>query len=179
MTHSRYVRRRMTADEFLALPPDHGRTQLIDGEIVVNDPTTRHQAIVGRLVQVLLNWTDEHPGAGTAGIGCNWRMPNGDAVVPDAWFVRPDRLPPGNLTAYDGAPDLVVEVRSPRTWRSDRGRKKDAYLALGAEVWLVDTVADEVLVFRCDDGAVVKRGQTLSTPLLPGLAIDAGALFDR
>lgn len=178
MTHPRYVPRRMTADEFLALPPDHGRTQLIDGEIVVNDPTTRHQAIVGELFRLLANWVKDHPESGRAGIGCNWRMENGDAVVPDAWFVRPGRLPPGNLTAYDGAPDLAIEVRSPRTWKNDRGRKKDAYMALGAEVWLVDTVKDVVLVFRGNELVTVERGQTLTTPLTPGLAIDVNALLD-
>jgi Uma2 family endonuclease len=46
-------------------------------------------------------------------------------------------------------PLLCVEIRSPSTWRYDIGRKKSVYEAEGvAEVWLVDDVAEVVLVFR-------------------------------
>ena len=46
-------------------------------------------------------------------------------------------------------PDLAIEVRSASTWRYDIGAKKAAYERGGLpELWLVDTAADEVLVFR-------------------------------
>ena len=171
--------RRMTADEFLALPPTNAKWELIDGEIVVHDPTTRHQDIVAWLVRLLLNWTGDHPGIGKAGIGCNWRMPSGEILVPDVWFVRRENVQPGNRVFLEGAPDLAIEVRSPDSWLDDRTRKKDLYRSLGAEVWLVDTVTDTVLVFRDDDRITVTRDQILWTPLLPGLAIDVDELFDR
>ena len=171
--------RKMTADEFLALPPTNSKWELIDGEIVVHDPTVRHQAIVVWLVHLFLIWTGDHPETGTTGIGGNWRMPSGRVVAPDVWFLRRERMRPGDWLVYEGAPDLAIEVRSPNTWDSDRGPKKEEYLALGAEVWLVDTVTDTVLVFRGDERTTVARGQMLSTPLLPGLAIDVDELLDR
>jgi hypothetical protein len=46
-------------------------------------------------------------------------------------------------------PDLAREVRSASTWRYDIGAKKAAYeRARLPELWLVDTAADVVLVFR-------------------------------
>ena len=51
--------------------------------------------------------------------------------------------------AEDVPPSLVVEVRSPGTWRFDVGRKRDVYQEVGVqELWLVDTPAATVIVFR-------------------------------
>ena len=175
-------RRRMTADEFLSLPPDDTKTQLIDGELVeLTDARLRHTRIVVHLVHALTLWTDEHPGVGEAGIGCNWRMDDANVFIPDVWFLRQGRLPDGDRVWLDGAPDLAVEVRSESTWRFDRGRKKDLYLARGAEVWLVDTAEDAVAVHRADHAhpLTLGRGATLTTPLLPGFALDLTTLFGR
>ena len=172
--------RKMTADEFLALPPTNGKWELIDGEIIVHDPGLRHQAIVVWLVRQFANWTDDHPGSGVAGIGGSWRMPDGKVMAPDVWFLRQERVQPGDrVVILEGAPDLAVEVRSPNTWEEDCGPKKDRYVALGAELWLVDTVANVVLVHRGGERMEVTRGQSLSTPLMPGLVIDVTTMFDR
>ena len=46
-------------------------------------------------------------------------------------------------------PDLAVEVRSPSTWRFDIGARRPTTSGYGAgELWLVDTAADVVFVFR-------------------------------
>ncbi|HEX7277052.1 MAG TPA: Uma2 family endonuclease, partial [Acidimicrobiales bacterium] len=87
---------------------------------------------------------------------------------------------------YDLPPALVVEVRSPGTWRYDVGRKKAVYEAVGVrELWLVDTPVSTVLVFRraspesvgFDEDGEVGPGDTLASPLLPGFALTADELF--
>jgi len=171
--------RRMTADEFLALPPDDKKTQLIDGELVETDARTRHEYIVAYLLHGLMIWMDAHPDAGKAGIGCNWRMDDRNVFIPDVWFRRPQNLQPGDRVYLDGAPDLAIEVRSQSTWRYERGHKRDCYLARGAEVWLVDTEAGEVVVCRGDEVTTIERGGLVTTPLLPGLEIAVAELFDR
>ncbi|MCA1846431.1 MAG: Uma2 family endonuclease [Actinobacteria bacterium] len=81
----------------------------------------------------------------------------------------------------------AVEVRSPSTWRYDVGTKKRVYEATGLpELWLVDTDADTVLVYRqsspdastFDVDLEFGAGEQRSTPLLPGLEIGS-ELFDR
>ena len=171
--------RRMTADEFLALPPEPN-IQLIDGKIVVNDPTLRHQRIVAYLHGLMFLWAHARRGEGEPGLGFNYRIDDYNVFIPDVWFFSEEHRPVGNIPFLDGVPDLVVEVRSPSTWRYDTGRKKDGYRSRGvAELWLVDTKADRVLVFRDGEELVVGRGEQLTTPLMPGLAIDVTDLLDR
>ena len=42
---------RLTAEEYLALPPTEQRTQLINGEVVVTEPSVRHQRITMEIVR--------------------------------------------------------------------------------------------------------------------------------
>jgi Uma2 family endonuclease len=83
-------------------------------------------------------------------------------------------------------PDIAVEIRSPSTWRYDIGVKKARYEQHGLpELWLVDTAADEVIVFRrsqpkatsFDVSLELARGDALSSPLLPGFALALDELF--
>ena len=182
--------RRLTADEYLALPLEKRHTQLIDGEIVVTDPRLRHQRILAELSRLFANWLLEHPGIGEAGVGWNWRLDDRNVFTPDVWFLREEHRPGQgeNPLAFGGPPDLAVEVRSPTTWRYDVGRKKLRYERSGlAELWLVDTESNTILVFRrsgpkateFDVDLEVGAGEVLSTPLLPGFALDVAALFDR
>lgn len=173
------TQRRLTAEEYLALPPEPN-TQLIDGEILANDVSLRHHRILAELFRQLAGWLLAHPGVGEAGIGGNILIDEHNVFVPDVWVVAEAHRPARDARLFERPPDLVVEVRSPSTWRYDVGKKREAYRRSGAaEVWLVDTESDTVLVFRGDDALEVGRGQQLATSLVPGLAIDVGDLFDR
>ncbi len=83
-------------------------------------------------------------------------------------------------------PDLAAEVRSPSTWRHDIGAKKSGYERQGLrELWLVDTAADEVLVFRrsapgapvFDMALELDVRDALTSPLLPGFSLALAELF--
>jgi Uma2 family endonuclease len=88
---------------------------------------------------------------------------------------------------YLAEPPLIcVEIRSPSTWRYDIGRKKSVYEAQGvAEVWLVDDVAEVVLVFRrstsrqpaYDVALELATSDSLTSPLLPGFAVALEGFF--
>jgi Uma2 family endonuclease len=82
-------------------------------------------------------------------------------------------------------PDLVVEIRSPSTWRFDIGAKKNNYELHGArELWLVDT--DVVLVYRrsrpeaprFDVSVDFSPGATLTSPLLPRFGLAVARIFE-
>jgi Uma2 family endonuclease len=84
--------------------------------------------------------------------------------APDVLWYRAERAPEIDDKAPYTIPDLAVEVRSPSTWRYDIGTKKSVYEREGLpELWLVDTDAGVLLVFR------------RSTPKAP--SFDVGALF--
>jgi Uma2 family endonuclease len=179
---------RLTADEYFALPPTEQRTQLINGEIVVTEASLRHQRIALEICFQLMSWLRNHPGHGEAGIPVDVHLDNYNVFAPDVWWVPESARPPRDAKRIVGPPALAVEVRSPSTWRYDIGAKKRTYEQLGlAELWLVDTAADEVLVYRrsgpkaadFDVEIEFSAGETLTTPLIPGFTLDVAALFDR
>lgn len=167
---------RITADEFLSQDHPIG-SELIDGVVHMMDPTFRHQRLCSRIYDGLRDWTRTDGGHGEVGWGGNWVLTDRHVYKPDVWWKA--LAPTG--TRNDGPPDLAVEVRSPGTWHLDIGRKLDTYGTAGTrELWLVDTPAWTVLVYRAgsfDDAVEVGPGQQLTSPLLPGFTIDIDELF--
>ncbi|HUS21857.1 MAG TPA: Uma2 family endonuclease [Aeromicrobium sp.] len=175
----------LSIEEFLAgdWPAD---TQLVDGEVIMNDPTFRHQKISGRIHYALETWVRQGENRGEAGWGCNWTLAPGQVFKPDVWWTAEDAKPGINAVRSDSPPTLAVEVRSPGTWHLDRGRKRDVYEQAGvAELWLVDTPERAVLMFRrstpdavgFDVTAEIGPGDTLTTPLLEGFSQAIDDLF--
>ena len=179
---------RLTAEKYFALPPTEQRTQLINGEVVVTEASLRHQRISLEIVRLLTNWLAAHPGQGEAGLPVDVHLDDANVYAPDVWWVPEQDRPARDATRIVGPPALAVEVRSPSTWRYDLGTKKRVYERLGlAELWLVDTESDSVLVYRrssreapgFDVELELGAGESLTTPLLPGLALDLASLFAR
>jgi Uma2 family endonuclease len=178
----------MTATEFLALPYDE-RTryrQLIDGELVMNDPTWRHNGAQVAILTAVRNWTREARGRGRVGLPLDVRIDERSVYKPDVVWYSEGRVPSRDDPAPYPVPDLAVEVRSPSTWRFDIGRKKDNYERHGvAELWLVDTAADVVFVFRrshpraphFDVSLDYGSDQALTSRLLPGFELAVGEVF--
>jgi Uma2 family endonuclease len=182
----------LTADEFLARDDWPRGSQLIAGEVIVNQPLLPHQLILGRLYARLLSWceaaqSEAAPGCGLPCLSIDLRLGPRDVYAPDLWWIREERRPEPGATGIDGLPDLVVEVRSPSTWRYDTGRKRRRYEAGGvAELWLVDPKARRVIVCRrsspasatFDEELALEGDESLTSPLLPGFAIAVERLLE-
>jgi Uma2 family endonuclease len=175
----------LSTEEFLAgdWPAD---TELVDGEVIMNDPTFRHQKMCSRIYDAIRAWIQHGDGRGDAGWGGNWTLVPGHVYKPDVWWTVEAALPGADAVRSDTPPTLAVEVRSPGTWYLDRGRKRDVYEAAGvAELWLVDTPARAVLLSRrgapgaarFDITAELGPGETLTTPLLDGFSLPIDELF--
>jgi Uma2 family endonuclease len=179
------VAERMTAQEFLALP-ERRWAQLIEGGVVVSQPSPRHQRATARVWRALDAWCAAASGRGEAMWPLDVGLDTGNIYAPDVLWYRSGRQPADGDAPPFPLPDLAVEVRSPSTWRFDIGVKKSTYERQGLpELWLVDTAADEVLIFRrsepptpsFDVSEELARGDTLTSPLLPGFALTLDALF--
>ncbi|MDQ6751074.1 MAG: Uma2 family endonuclease [Actinomycetota bacterium] len=182
------VAQTMTAEEFIALPvPEHGRPwNLVDGEVVVNQPTPLHWRVQTRLIVALGGWIREGAERGVVGVPLDLRIDDRNVYAPDVLWYAEGRAPGRHAVAPSPMPDLVAEVRSPSTWRYDIGVKRSGYERRGLrELWLVDTAADEVLVFRrssadapsFDVALELGTSDSLGTPLLPGFALALSELF--
>jgi len=176
----------MTVEDYYAVTVEGDRKQLVDGAIVVNEPTFAHWRLQSRLIVALSNWAAGDEGRGVAGGPTDVAVSEHNVFGPDViWFA--DRRPALNERGYpERLPDLCVEIRSPGTWRYDVGAKKRAYEAARLpELWLVDDAAPSVLVFRrsssespeFDVALELANGDTLESPQLPGFALAVSELF--
>ena len=180
------VAERMTAEEYLALPLEGRRTELIDGVIIVHEPKALHQGVLGELYVAIVSWTRAAPGRGRAWLPLDVLMDEHSVYAPDLLWYAADRGPRRGDPRPSAVPDLAVEVRSPSTWRYDLGAKKSGYERVGLpELWLVDTAAEEILVFRRSTPAArtfdislrLERAGTLTSPAMPGFALPLAVLF--
>lgn len=183
------VQERMTAKEYLAAP--FGElprfSELIDGELVVNEPNAAHGAVQGNLYLAFRLWIAAEAGRGQVTVPIDVGLDEGNVFAPDlSWYSAQNALDVTAAAPY-GLPDLVAEVRSPATWRYDVGAKKATYERLGLpELWLADTAAAGVLVFRrstprrqaFDVALELDGGDVLESPLLPGFALGLEGVFD-
>jgi Uma2 family endonuclease len=177
---------RMTAERYYEISVEGDRKQLVDGRIVVNEPRTIHAVLQVRLAFALEGWVQAGDARGLATMPTDIRMDEYNVYGPDLLWFRQERIP-AELRGYpEHVPDLCVEIRSPSTWRYDVGAKKRVYEAGGLpELWLVDDVAETVLVYRrsrpgaptYDVSLELGRGDTLESPMLPGFALALEKLF--
>lgn len=168
---------------------DGKRYQVIDGVLVLTpSPTPRHQRVVLRLGRYLDSYAE------ASGMGQAFLAPldvvlraERPAIVvqPDVFFVDRDHLAIIGETHIAGAPTLVVEVLSPSTARLDTVYKHDLYARHGvAEYWIVPSEFDRVEVLRLGPEGRYGRpelyllGDRLTSPLLPGFALDVASLFE-
>jgi Uma2 family endonuclease len=178
-----------TADEYIASGDTRPRwTELVDGEVFVNTPSVRHQRIVQYINTWLFVWATAQPGRGEAPGQLDIRITESSVLAPDALWFANGKLPTNDAPAAFVIPELVVEVRSPSTWTYDTTVKFRKYEAAGvAEVWMVDTASNTVLVYRrsspeqltFDVSLELGISDTLSTPLLEEFAMNVGDLFNR
>ena len=182
------VAQRMTAQEFLAQGFDGVRSELVAGEVVVPEPTLTHQRVLRNVWRVLDAWTLAAPGRGEVTFPIDVLIDEHNVFGPDLLWYTEGRSPSRPEERPYPMPDLAVEVRSPSTWRYDIGAKKSGYERNGLpELWLVDTSADEIIVFRrsspkaasFDVALELGHGDALTSPLLPGFTLALASLFER
>lgn len=171
-----------TVQDVRAMPDDGLRYETIDGELFVTPaPGTRHQAVLRELVVALAAYVKRYS------LGVLYFAPT-DVVLgpltliePDLLFVRESRRHLITDRELTGAPDLAVEILSPSTARTDRGRKRALYQNAGvAEYWVVDIEQRQVEVWRPGAlQAVVHRGQMRWQPdgKFEALLLDLEELF--
>lgn len=176
----------MTVEDYYAITVEGDRKQLVDGRIIVNDPRVTHGVLHTRLIAALYDWVRGGSGRGMVLPPVDVRLDDYNLFGPDLNWLSEANLPEPGEERLRRVPDICVEIRSPSTWRYDRGAKRDAYERNGLpELWLVDDRARSVLVHRrsspdspaFDETVELGEGDTLTSPQLPGFALALGELF--
>lgn len=179
---------RWTYDDFLRLPDDGRRYEIIEGVLyVANAPSYEHQFTVGELLGELRAFVKARQLGVVLTAPFEVHLPGGIAnpVQPDVLFIAAERQPRLGDQIFEGAPDLIVEVMSPGSVRLDRFVKFGAYERAGVrEYWLADTKTRTVEVYSLPvNGAEYVLlgqfgpGEKFQSSALAGLEIAVAGLF--
>jgi Uma2 family endonuclease len=181
------IDRPMTADEFLEIVDRLPyRAELIDGEVVVDAPSYRHQHVVGELFVRLRAWVRAAPRRGACGFDVDVQLDDGNIHRPDVWWYSEERKPSFDERNFNRLPDIAVEVLSPRNRRYDVGAKRTNYERLGLpELWLIDPDTYSAAMWRrstagypaFDVFVKLDRPDIFESPQLPGFAVRLDDLF--
>lgn len=176
---------KLTYEDYLYLPEDGRRHEILDGEHSVSPaPSPRHQLVVLRLLLVLGNWIVERELGQLFPAPIDVVLSPSDVVQPDLAFVAADRLNLVSETNLIGAPDLVIEVLSSSSRRRDLLTKRHLYEKYGvAEYWAVDPELETVAVYRLGERGLLREAELsmpegrLESPVFPGLVIPLAKIF--
>jgi len=176
----------LTSEQFLALPEEYDKNgnrikdELIGGEIVMMSPTSsRHDQIKNRINRHLILFLDANPHLSLDSlVEMAAEVSTHDALVPDVSLFQRNRLnEEGRIQR--GAPDIAIEVVSPRDTAAHLKRKVDAYLQGGSKaVWVVFPDSRSVMVHTTDSVRELKGNQRIEDPLLPGFSTQVSEFFE-
>jgi Uma2 family endonuclease len=172
----------MSEAQFLHLPADGRKYELVDGGIITVPTESEHGYIVVTLT-LLLGYLARNFGA-MFDSNTGFRMASGNIRVPDLSFVSNDRLPGGALPKgfFPGAPDLCVEVISESESRREMARKVDEYFDSGArQLWHVFPAERRVIVFHssAESHAYNEEDTLTAGDLIPGFQCRVAEIFAR
>ena len=176
----------ITAEELLRMPRNDGhRYELLRGVLVekmaTGDP---HGDAVTRIAFYLTGYAEENDYGVVRSGEPGYRLERDpDTVrVPDVAWIAPGRIPPGTQGYPELAPDLAVEVKSPRNSYAELAAKAGMWLSYGSrEVWVADPERVTITVYRpYQEPLTSGEDDTLAGgDLLPGFSTPVWRLFRR
>jgi Uma2 family endonuclease len=174
----------LTYEDYLAMPDDGRRYEILDGEVAVTaTPVTLHQIIVGNLYWMLRGHVHNR------GLGRMYLAPftvvlaNTTVVEPDLVYVDNARANLVTDRGIRGAPTLAIEVLSPATAANDRGPKFQLYARHGVPYyWIADTDARVMDGYELDGTAYRPAGRVhvdarTTLPPFPDLILGVDELW--
>jgi Uma2 family endonuclease len=176
---------KLTYDDYVKLPDDGKRYEIIDGELFVNPaPVPTHQFIIANINAAFKNYGRSHGGR-VAGAPIDVVLADDRIVQPDVIFIKADRFSIIGPKNIQGPPHIAVEVLSDSTRRYDEIKKRKLYESAGVdEYWVVDPELELVKIYRAKDREYTKAaeintedGGDITSPLLPGFSLPIAEVF--
>ncbi len=146
--------RRWTYEDYLKLEDDK-RYEVLEGELVeIPAPSVIHQRIVGRLFRKMSAFVEESDLGEVFISPVDVVLSEENVLQPDVVFVSKENSHIVKDKAILGAPDLVVEVISPSSFKRDTEDKRKIYARFGVkELWFVFPGERTVEVFSLKEGS--------------------------
>ena len=171
----------LTADQFAQLKTGELENyELVEGELIPLPSGTGSHAWTRDELAFLLRSYFRRNSIGLLLAEMDCRLGDDTIRRPDiaVFLNRKAQSVPMDVVPIPRAPDIAIEVLSPSEGAVDVNRKVREYIAAGcSEVWVVDQVNDEILVWTKGSVRVVNGDESLETPLLPGFEVHLNELF--
>lgn len=167
----------LTYDDYLTLPNDGKRYEIIEGELTMSPaPEPDHQDVIGNIYSALRNFVRAHSLGKVYVSPIDVVLSMTDIVQPDIVFIAAERLAFVKKKNIVAAPDIVIEVLSPSTEINDRTRKKVLYEKFGVkEYWIADMDAMAVEIYSLQGSQfgtpkVFKNSESVASAILTGFS---------
>lgn len=185
--------RSYTVEEFMALPDDGRRYELIEGKLIdidgegEQDESASHNLQRGRIitrlvVEIAKYLARQEKIVGEVLTNVAFELAPQTVAIPAVAFVRAEKLAaPASEKAFPGAPDLAVEVISPNdTWSVIISRVRLYQQYQIGLVWIVDPFDKGVIIFRPDQPRreVFAEDDLSGEEILPGFTLPVKTLFN-
>ena len=164
---------------------DDERYELIDGELIAMAPAPDrdHQGVLVTLTLLIGNFLARVDLGRLYVAPRDVYLTDTDIVQPDLLFISNERLDIDTERPVRGAPDLVIEIRSPSTANRDWTTKRQLYARHGVrEYCIVDPDARTVTLMVSNGGnlnvaKVLGENDALVSSVLEGFSAPVGEVF--
>ena len=178
--------RKLTWEDIKDLPESHGRTEIVDGELILSPIAARSHLLISHRLSEKLAPQMERDGRGTFFPGpIHIVLAEGFNYEPDLCFISAGRLEGMPDAVFYGAPDLVIEIISDSNRTHDTVVKFRDYEKYGVEeYWLVDRREQHIRVFHRNASGkyallgVFPKGANVESRLFPGLSLDPAEVLN-
>ena len=175
---------KLTYEDYVSLPDDNRRYEILDGDLVVTaSPTTVHQLVSGNLEFLLQTHVKAHALGSVLDAPVDVILDETTVVVPDLVFISAGRCSIIERRGIVGPPDLVVEILSDSTVHRDRGAKTKLYARFGVDwYWLVEPDERRLEIYERRGQAYRISGshtgnETVACTVPPGLEIELAQVW--
>lgn len=184
--------RRMTYDQYMALPEEKRRCELLNGWMVREpSPEMSHQTVVVNLCGLLWEYAKRTRSGRVFVAPFDTVLSFENVVQPDVLFITAERTGIVTTKNVQGSPDLAVEVISLYSGRKDRILRLKLYARFGIrEYWIVDPRGHTVEVFtlsnpnareedrRYEPAGCFEPGNPVRSRILPDFSPDPSLIFE-
>jgi Uma2 family endonuclease len=177
----------LTYEDYLHLPDDGKRYEILEGDLFVSPaPKTKHQIVSLNLAAMLHQHVRKHQLGRVLTAPTDVVLSRTNVVQPDLLFISKKHQQILTEKNVQGAPDLIVEILSEFTEEQDRTLKLQIYARHGVkEYGLIDPEAETLEAYELDPEsrsfchrATYRRDETFQPLLFPTLKLKLAELWD-
>ncbi len=178
---------KFTYEDYLLFPDDGKRHELIDGDhYVTPSPRTKHQKVSLNVSSHVHAYLQTTKAGEVLCAPMDVVLSDLDVIQPDILFITKKRELIITEKNIQGAPDLVVEILSDSSRKTDEIIKRKLYERYQIhEYWIIDPEIETVKIYRLSDQGYTRTAElslesnsTLTTPLLPEWELPLQQLFE-